>query len=103
MSETEVVNLTINATEVRSINEVSTIITNEIQEFADRHGVGEQHNKEQTDRDVSHLLVKRDIVDLRTLEVHILEDGKIGVGSFSGRRLATLRFNIRYVGRGYRR
>jgi len=102
MSATEVVNLTINATEVQSINEVSSIIADKIQEFTDRYNVGDQHDKEQTHEDMSYLFVKRGIVNLTTLEVHILEDGQIGIGSFSGRRLATLRFNIRYTARGYR-
>jgi hypothetical protein len=39
MSETETVNLTINTTEVQSINDVATIIANKIQDFADRYDV----------------------------------------------------------------
>lgn len=101
MSETEVVNLTISTTEVQSVADVASIMAEKIQEFADRYGVGHQHDKQQSEEDFIVFLTKRGVLDLEELEVHILEDGQIGVGSFSGRRLATLRFNIRYAGRGY--
>jgi len=102
LSETEVVSLTINATEVRSIADVASIIANTIHSFADKYGVGSQHDRERTEQDLIYFLVKRNVVSLERLEVHILEDGEIGMGSFSGRRLATLLFNIRYGGgRGY--
>lgn len=102
MSATEVVNLTINTTEVQSISDVVSTMANKIQKFADKYGVGYQHDKQRTEEDLIYFLVKRNIVNLETLEVHILDDGEIGVGSFRGKRRATLRFNIRYVGRGYR-
>jgi len=102
MSATEVVNLTINTTEVQSISDVASIMANKIQEFAEKYDVDPQHNKQQSEEDFIYFLVKRGILNLETIEVHILENGEVGVGSFSGRRLATLRFYIRYVGRGYR-
>lgn len=102
MSATEVVNLTIDATEVLSISDIASIMANRIQKFANKHGTGYQHDKQQSEEDFIVFLTKRGILNLETLEVHILEDGQIGVGSFSGRRVATLRFNIRYTGRGYR-
>jgi hypothetical protein len=101
MSETEVVNVTINSTEVQSVSDVSSIMANEIHKFAKKHGVDSQYDKKLSKGDFIKLLVERKIVGLETLEVHILEDGEIGVGSFTGRRVATLRFNIRYAGRGY--
>jgi hypothetical protein len=99
---TEVVNLTISTTEVQSISDVASIMAEKIQEFAEKYGVGSQHDKQQSEEDFVYFLAKRGILNLETIEVHILEDGQIGVGSFTGRRVATLRFNIRYVGRGYR-
>lgn len=101
MSTTEVVNLTINATEVQSISDVATIMAKKIQQFADKHGVGYQHDQQQTEQDLVYFLVKRGIVNLEELEVHILEDGRVGVNSYTGRRRSTLRFNLRYSGRGY--
>jgi hypothetical protein len=102
MSTTEVVNVTINSTEVQSISDIASIMADKIQEFADRYAVGDQHDRKQTEEDLICFLVKRNIVNLETLEIHVLDDGQIGVGNFSGRRLATLRFNILYAGRGYR-
>ncbi len=101
MSTTQVFNFTINTTEVQSVSDVASAIANRIQYLADKHGIGQQHDKKQTEEDMICFLVKRNVLDLETLEVHILEDGEIGVGSFTGRRLATLRFNIRYAGRGH--
>ncbi len=102
MSTTEVVNLTIDATEVRSINEVATIIANTLQQFADKHGVSDQYDRERMEEDVAWFLVKRGALNLTRLEAHILADGTVAVGHVSGRRSADLFINIRYVGgRGY--
>lgn len=81
MSETEVVNLTIDATEVLSISDVASIMANRIQKFTDKHGVGYQHDKQQSEEDFIVFLTKRGVLNLETLEVHILEDGQIGVGA----------------------
>jgi len=102
MSTTEVVNLTIDATEVRSVNEVATIIANTLQDFASRHGVSDQYDRERTEEDMVWFLVKRGDLNLTRLEAHILEDGTVAVGKVSGNRTADLFINIRYVGgRGY--
>lgn len=102
MSETETVNLTISTAEVRSISDVASIIANKIQKFANRYGVVNQYDKEMTEADLIYFLAKRNVLGLERLEVHILDDGEIGVGRFRGRRKATLVFNINYVGRGYK-
>ena len=102
MSNTEVVNLTISTTEVESISEVASVMANMIQEFADRYGVGYQYDKQQTEEDLIYFLVKRNIVDLESLEIYILDNGEISVDSINGRRLATLRFDIRYRGSGFK-
>lgn len=102
MSATEVVDLTINATEVRSINDVSALIVSKIGQFANHYGVGDQFDAKTTEEDMSLFLVKRRQLGLEQLTVHILEDGEVAVGSFAGRRKATIVFNINYVGgRGY--
>ncbi|MEM3368483.1 MAG: hypothetical protein QXM29_01665 [Nitrososphaerales archaeon] len=102
MSSTEVVNLTINATEVRSINDIATIMTNKIGEFADRYGVKDQLDSKRIEEDLIYFFVKRNTVGLERLEVHVLDDGEVAMGSISGRRKASLIFNIRYSGgRGY--
>ena len=100
MSATETVNLTISATEVQSINDVATIIANRIQGFANKYGVGNQYDKELTEEDLIYFLAKRNTIGLERLEVHILDNGEIGVGTFRGERKATLIFNVNYVGRG---
>lgn len=102
MAETETVNLTISTAEVQSISDVATIVANEIQNFANKYGVGHQYDKEMTEQDLIFFLAKRNALDLEQLEVHILDNGEIGVGTFRGRRKATLIFNINYVGRGYK-
>jgi hypothetical protein len=101
MSQTETVNLTVNMAEVRSISDVATTIANEIQSFAAKHGVGEQYDSKATEADLIYFMAKREKLGLERLEVHILEDGEIAVGSFKGRRRATLIFNINYAGRTY--
>ncbi len=99
---TETVNLTINATEVRSISEVASIIANAIQDFADRWGVGGQYDRERMEQDMIMFLVKRNSLNLTRLECHVMEDGTVSTGYVSGRRKADLFINLRYVGgRGY--
>ncbi len=98
MSSTETVNLTINATEVRSISDVAATIANTIQTFANKYGVSDEYDKERTEQDLILFLVKRETLHLERLEVHILEDGEIGVGNYSGKRKADLFFNISYSG-----
>lgn len=102
MSATETINLTINMAEVQSISDVATIVANEIQKFANKHGVGDQHNRKATEADMIYFMAKRKKLGLERLEVHVLEDGEIAVGSFRGKRKATLVFNITYAGRGYK-
>lgn len=97
MSQTETVNLTINMAEVQSISDVATMIADEIQNFADKYGVGDQHDKEATEADMIYFMAKRKKLGLERLEVHILDDGDVAIGSFSGRRKATLIFNIKYA------
>lgn len=100
MSATETVNLTISAAEVQSISDVALIIANKIQNFANKYGVGHQYDKELTEGDLIYFFAKRNAIGLERLEVHILDNGEIGIGTFRGRRKATLIFNINYVGRG---
>jgi hypothetical protein len=102
MSKTETVNLTISAAEVRSISEVASIIAETIQSFAEKYGVADQYDKEKTEQDLIYFLVKRNAVGLEQLEVHVLEDGEVGVGEFSGKKKATLIFRINYVKGAYR-
>ena len=102
MAETETVNLTISTTEVQSISDVASIVANKVQGFANKYGVGQQYDKEMTEQDLVFFMAKRNTLGLERLEVHILDDGEIGIGSFRGRRKATLIFNINYVGRGYK-
>ncbi len=102
MSATETVDLTINATEVHSVNDVAAIIVSKTGQFANHYGCGGQFDAKTTEDDLLFFFVKRKQLGLERLEVHILEDGEIAVGEFSGRRKATLVFNIHYVGgRGY--
>lgn len=101
MSTTETVNLTISMAEVQSISDVATTISDEIQSFANKHEVGDQHDRKATERDVIQFMAKKKTMGLERLEVHILEDGEIAVGSFKGKRKATLIFNINYAQGGY--
>lgn len=94
-------NLTINMAEVQSISDVATIIADEIQKFADKHGVGDQHDRKSTEADMIYFMAKRKKLGLEQLKVHILEGGEVAIGSYSGRRETTLVFNINYAGRGY--
>lgn len=99
MSTTETINLTVSATEVRSISDVASIIANTIQKFADKYGVGDQYDKSRTERDITYFLSKRVVVGLEELEVSILDDGSTSVGgTMTGRRKADLIFRIRYSG-----
>jgi len=102
MSKTETVNLTISATEVRSISDVASMIAETIQSFAEKYGVADQYDKERTEQDLIYFLVKRNALDLEQLEVHVLDDGEIGIGKFSGKRKATLIFKINYVKGAYK-
>jgi hypothetical protein len=101
LAQTETVNLTVNMTEVQSISEVAAVIANRTHKFANKHGVGDQHDAKTTEADMIHFMAKRGKLGLERLEVHILEDGEIALGSFKGKRKATLIFNINYVGRSY--
>lgn len=98
MSATETVNLTISATEIQSVSDVASIIANKIQSFANKYGVGNQYNEELTEEDMIFFLTKRKTLGLEQLEVHILDNGKVAAGSYSGRRKATLIFRINYSG-----
>lgn len=98
MSATETVNLTVSATEVRSISDVASIIASKIQKFADKYGVGEQYDKGRTERDVTYFLAKSKTVRLEELEISILDDGSTTVGgTMTGRRKADLIFRIQYA------
>jgi hypothetical protein len=102
MSATETVNLTVSATEVKSISDVASIIANTIQKFAEKYGVGDQYDKAKTERDVTYFLAKSKTVRLEELEISILDDGSTTVGgTMTGRRMADLVFRIRYA--DYRR
>lgn len=98
MSATETVNLTVSATEVRSISDVASLIANKIQKFADKYGVGDQYDKGRTERDVTYFLAKSKTVRLEELEISILDDGSTTVGgTMTGRRRADLIFRIQYA------
>lgn len=98
LSSTETINLTISATEVRSVSDVASIIANTIQRFADKYGVGSQYDRARTESDLIYFLVKSKIVQLEELEVSILDDGRVGVGgALTGRRKADLIFRINYT------
>ena len=102
MSTTEVVNLTINATEVYSLNDTVTKMVSKTAEFSNRYGLGDQFDARTVEEDLLFFLVKRKQLGLKRLAIHVLEDGEIAVGSFSGRRKATLIFNLNYIGgKGY--
>ncbi|MGH9921372.1 MAG: hypothetical protein ACRD38_01325 [Nitrososphaerales archaeon] len=102
MTATETIDLTINATEVRSVNDVASIIANTLQQFADKHGVKDQYDQERMEQDMIFFLVKRNDVNLTRLRAYILEDGSVAVGNVSGRRKAELLINIQYLGgKGY--
>lgn len=100
---TQVIDLTIDMAEVRSVNDVSAKIVSKIGQFANHYGVGGDFDAQRTDEDITLMLVKKNQVGLRQLTIHVLEDGQIAVGSFSGRRIATLLINLHYVngGRSY--
>ena len=98
MSATETINLTVSATEVRSISDVASIIASKIQKFADKYGVGDQYDQGKPERDVPYFLAKSKAVRLEELEISILDDGSTTVGgTMMGRRKADLVFRIRYA------
>jgi hypothetical protein len=98
MSATETVNLTVSATEVRSISDVASIIANTIQKFADKYGVGDQYDKNRIERDITYFMSKSGTAGLEELEISILDDGSTIVGgTMTGRRMADLIFRIRYA------
>jgi len=98
MSATETVNLTVSATEVRSISDVASIIANTIQKFAEKYGVEDQYDQVKLEKDLSYFLVKRNAVGLEEIEISILDDGSATMGgTVTGRRLADLIFRIRYA------
>ena len=103
MSSTEVTSLTVNATEVRCVSDIASIAANRIQQFAEKYGTGEQYNRQRIEQDLIFFMVKRNDLNLTQLEVHILEDGEVAVGSFNGRRKASLILNFNYLGKGYSR
>lgn len=98
MSSTETVNLAVSTTEIGSVSDVASAISNKIEEFANKYGVGGQYNKERTKQDLILFLAERNKVGLEELEVSILDDGSVGVGDvITGRRKADLIFKIQYA------
>ena len=103
MSATETVNLTVSASEVRSISKISSLIASKTKSFARKYGVEDQYDEAKLERDVSYFLVKSETVRLEELEISILDDGSTTVGgTMTGRRRADLIFRIRYADGGRR-
>ena len=98
-AQAEVVEVAVSATEVRSISEVVSIITQEIKAFAEKHGVLDQFNEKSFEEDLAIFLVKRRIVDLRELRVSVLEGGDVQIGDvIRGNRRADLIIRLHYKG-----
>jgi hypothetical protein len=102
MSKSEVISVSVNISEARSISEVARTIVEEIDRFARKHGVANQFNKEELLHDIIIFLTERDIVGLEELRVSILENGVTFGSSVKGTRIADLTFRIIYKeARGY--
>jgi len=99
MSQTETVEVAVSATEVKSLSEIVSIITQEIETFARKYGVEDQFDRKSFEEDLAIFLVKRKIVGLRELRVSVLEGGDIRVGDvIRGKRRADLIIRLHYKG-----
>lgn len=102
MSKSEVRSISVSVSEAKSISEVARTIVEEIDDFARRHGVADQFDKNKMLEDCIIFLAERDIVGLEEIRVSILEDGVSFGNSVRGTRVADLIFRIIYKEeRGY--
>jgi hypothetical protein len=97
MSETQVVDVAISTTEVKSIADVAAKLAEEITEFAKYYGVGDQIDPKKLEEDFIIFLARRKVLDLRELRVSVLEGGEIQLGNtIRGSRRADLIIRIHY-------
>jgi hypothetical protein len=97
MSQTQVVDVAISTTEVKSIADVAAKIVHEIKDFAKYYGVEDQFDPRKLEEDLIIFLVRRKILDLRELRVSVLEGGDIRLGNtIRGSRRADLLIRIHY-------
>lgn len=94
---TEIVNLTVNKTETESVLKTASVVTKRVVYFAEKYGVRDQFDEKKLEEDLIVFLVKSKTVRIEELEISIMDDGSTSVdGTITGRRLADLRFRIRY-------
>lgn len=99
MTSTETVELTISGVEAKSIAEIASKAAWKIGEFANKHGCGDQYDQKRTEEDLIVFLAKRNVVGLQELEISILDDGSVDVGSaITGTRRADLLLRFNYSG-----
>ena len=96
MSKTKTVSLTVSVSEARSISEIAQTIVDEIDDFARKHGVSDQFDKDGLLQDCIIFLAERNKVGLEELRVSILEDGVTFGNTVKGSRVADLIFHIIY-------
>jgi len=102
-SESQVIDMVVSGTEVRSISEVASRIVQEILTFARKHGVENQFDPQRMEEDLIIFLAKRRILNLTELRVSVL-DGEVEVGDrITGGRKADLIFRITYKEGVYRK
>jgi len=104
MSETEVIDLAISSTEVRSLSEVIAIIVQALLGFAQKYGVADQFDAKRMEEDLAIFLVRRRVVNLTELRATILEGGDLQLGdTIRGNRKADLLIRLHYKEGVYRR
>jgi len=96
LSETRVIDVVVDQTEIKSLSKIGTLIADETEAYTTKYGVREQLNKESLRRHAIQLLVERSVVGLSELVLHISEDGLTEGNVISGKRIADLVFRFHY-------
>lgn len=95
--ETRTVTLSVSSSEANSIAQIASLISNEILQFATKHGVAGQYHKDEMESDLIIFFAKRQTVGLQELRVSITDEGAEIGNTITGRRLADLRFRVNYT------
>jgi len=96
LSETQVIDIVVDQTEVTSISRAIASVIKEAEAYTAKYGVRDQLDAVKLKKDAIELLVERSVVGLTELTLHVSEDGVTEGNVISGKRIADLIFRFHY-------